>query len=72
MIKWFDKITLNKIFKHLKTILAYKIDTVIDVGSHHGEYIKHINFLRKTIIYYILHVQFTSKMAQICAKIRAS
>ena len=42
-LNFFDKITLNKIFKHLKTILAYKIDTVIDVGSHHGEYINHIN-----------------------------
>ena len=41
-LNFFDKITLNKIFNYLKTILNYEIDTVIDVGSHHGEYIDYI------------------------------
>lgn len=42
-LNFFDKITLNKIFNYLKTIFDYEIDTVIDVGSHHGEYINNIN-----------------------------
>ena len=42
-LNFFDKINLKKIFNYLKTIFDYEIDTVIDVGSHHGEYINNIN-----------------------------
>ena len=42
-LNFFDKITLKKIIIYLKTIFNYEINTVIDVGAHHGEYISNIN-----------------------------
>ncbi len=42
-LNFFDNITLKKIIIYLKTIFNYEINTVIDVGAHHGEYISNIN-----------------------------
>ena len=54
----------------LKLATSWPEDCMKADISH--EYIKHTNSLGKTIIYYILHGQFASKMAQIRAKLRSS
>jgi FkbM family methyltransferase len=43
ILGFFDKFTQDKVFKFIKTIINNKINTLLDVGSHKGEYIININ-----------------------------
>ena len=43
ILGFFDKFTQDQIFKFIKTVLNNKINTLLDVGSHCGEYINSIN-----------------------------
>ena len=43
ILQIFDKFTQDKVFKFIKTIVNDKINVLLDVGSHRGEYILSIN-----------------------------
>ena len=43
ILGFFDKFTQDKVFKFIKTIINNKINILLDVGSHKGEYIININ-----------------------------
>ena len=42
ILGFFDKFTLDKVFKFIKTVIDNKINILLDVGSHKGEYIVNI------------------------------
>ena len=42
ILEFFDKFTQDKVFKFIKTVIDNKINILLDVGSHKGEYIVNI------------------------------
>ena len=43
LLNFFDKFTQNQIFRFIKSVLNNKINVLMDVGSHRGEYINSIS-----------------------------